>query len=231
MCTTSAVGSIFGASGLRHKPLGVDMKQLLSKSKLLLKNQLPAAVKALRKTHPDLEVWTLDEHRVGLKAILRYVWAKRGQRPTAWVHPRYRWRWVYGFVRPETGETDFWISEYADSFTLEAILPAFAARRNGPVLLVMDRAGWHLSSRIREAMESLSITPMWLPAYSPELQPAERLWPLVDAPLTNRTFDSIEALEGVLSKQCVRLSRQQERIQSLTLYHWWPGGTDRASEP
>jgi transposase len=40
---------------------------------------------------------------------------------------------------------------------------------------------------------------MWLPAYSPELQPAERLWPLVDAPLSNRTFDSIDELEGLLS--------------------------------
>jgi transposase len=176
-------------------------------------------------------VWALDEHRVGLKPILRSVWAKRGKRPIARVWPRYQWRWVYGFVRPETGETDFWISGHADSLTLEAILPAFAARRNGPTVLVLDQAGYHLAGRVREAMEALSITPMWLPAYSPELQPAERLWPLVDAPLSNRTFDSIDELEGLLSEQCVRLCEQTERIQSLTLYHWWPGGTDHEPEP
>lgn len=202
------------------------MKEPLRKSRLLLKNKLPAAAKALREQDPTLEVWALDEHRVGLKAILRYVWAKRGERPTAWVWPRYKWRWVYGFVRPETGETDFWIAEHADSLTLEAILPAFAARRKGPVLLVLDQAGWHLSGRVRETMKDLSITPMWLPAYSPELQPAERLWPLVDAPLANRTFDSIDQLDGTLSEQCVRLTQQPGRIRSLTLYHWWPGGAD-----
>lgn len=27
-----------------------------------------------------------------------------------------------------------------------------------------------------------------LPAYSPELQPVERVWPLVDEPLANRAF-------------------------------------------
>ncbi len=43
-------------------------------------------------------------------------------------------------------------------------------------------------------MDTVPITPMWLPPYSPELQPAERLWPLVDAPIANRTFDSIEEL-------------------------------------
>ena len=171
-------------------------------------------------------MWALDEHRVGLKAILRSVWARRGQRPTAWVWPRYKWRWVYGFVRPETGATDFWISEHADGLTLEAILPAFAARRKGPTVLVLDQAGYHLSGRVREVMRSLSITPMWLPAYSPELQPAERLWPLIDAPLSNRTFVSIDELEGILSEQCVRLAEQPERIRSMTLYHWWPGGAD-----
>ncbi|WP_353738116.1 hypothetical protein [Microcystis sp. M038S2] len=35
----------------------------------------------------------------------------------------------------------------------------------------------------------------FLPAYSPELQPAERLWSLVDEPLVNEYFETIEALE------------------------------------
>lgn len=47
----------------------------------------------------------MDEHRMGLQPILRKVWAKRGQRPVVIVRPRYEWLYVYGFVRPETGET------------------------------------------------------------------------------------------------------------------------------
>ncbi len=50
-----------------------------------------------------LEVWAMDEHRVGLKPIVRRVWAKRGERPVVVVHPRYEWTYVYGFVRPESG--------------------------------------------------------------------------------------------------------------------------------
>lgn len=168
---------------------------------------------------------------MGLKAILRYVWAQRGKRPIAWVHPRYQWRWVYGFVCPETGETEFWIAQHADSLTLESILPAFAARRKGPVLLVLDQAGAHISARAGEAMKRHGINPIWLPAYSPELQPAERLWQLLDAPLANRAFDSIDEMESLLSEQCIRLSNQPERIRALTLYHWWPGGADHQPEP
>lgn len=80
-------------------------------------------------------------------------------------------------------------------------------------------------------MQRHQITPMWLPAYSPELQPAERLWQPLDTPLANRTFDSIGEMEGILSEQCVRLSKQPERIRALTLYHWWPGGADHEPEP
>jgi hypothetical protein len=81
------------------------------KEQTAFKNQPPELTKALREANPALEVWALDEHRVGLKAILRYVWARRGKRPIAWAHPRYQWRcatgcWVYGFVCPETGETE-----------------------------------------------------------------------------------------------------------------------------
>ena len=49
----------------------------------------------------------MDEHRVGLQPILRRVWAPQGQRPTAPVHPRYEWLYVYGFVQPATGAAEF----------------------------------------------------------------------------------------------------------------------------
>ncbi|MBK4723166.1 winged helix-turn-helix domain-containing protein, partial [Azospirillum sp. YIM DDC1] len=42
-------------------------------------------VQALQQENPDtpLEVWAMDEHRVGLKPVLRRVWAPRGCRPGA----------------------------------------------------------------------------------------------------------------------------------------------------
>lgn len=38
----------------------------------------------------------------------------------------------------------------------------------------------------------------FIPAYSPELQPAERLWPIIDEPLANRSFTDLEELEKIL---------------------------------
>ncbi|MDJ0705463.1 MAG: hypothetical protein QNJ46_19460, partial [Leptolyngbyaceae cyanobacterium MO_188.B28] len=62
-----------------------------------------------------------------------------------------------------------------------------------------------------------------MPPYSPELQPAERLWPLVNEPLANQSFKTIAEVEELVYQRCRRLFKQQELIRGLTAYHWWPG--------
>jgi hypothetical protein len=37
----------------------------------------------------------MDEHRVGLKPVIRRVWARKGQRPLIRVQQRYEWLYVY----------------------------------------------------------------------------------------------------------------------------------------
>src|SRR3954471_10216097 len=74
-----------------------------------IKKKLAAVVAEEAAKHPDkpVEVWATDEHRIGLKPILRRVWAPKGQRPIALGHPRYKWLYVTAFVQPISGEV-FW---------------------------------------------------------------------------------------------------------------------------
>ena len=52
---------------------------------------LPSKIKTLKEKNPEAQVdlWFFDEHRVGLKAIIRKVWSPIGQRPTAIVNHGY----------------------------------------------------------------------------------------------------------------------------------------------
>ena len=63
---------------------------------------------------------------------------------------------------------------------------------------------------------------VFLPPYSPELQPAERLWHLTDAPLKNQHFRTLADLQETLAAQCRWLEAQRERVKALTGFHWWP---------
>lgn len=191
----------------------------------LLKNRLAAEV-AQRRQERVVELWAMDEHRVGLKPILRRVWARRGQRPQVVVRPRYEWLYVYGFVCPELGATEFWLAPGVNTETFKLLVEAFLRRRDHAVMLVLDQAGWHVAHEIK-AMEEVGVLELtYLPSHSPELQPAERLWTLVDEPLANEVFESLGELEAALAERCVALTEEGERIRSLTLYHWWPGGAD-----
>jgi hypothetical protein len=65
-----------------------------------------------------------------------------------------------------------------------------------------------------------------LPAYSPELQPAERLWPLLDEVIANQSPENLDELEDLLVYRCQKLMKQPELIKGLTCYHWWPKTRD-----
>lgn len=147
------------------------------------KENLPQLVKQLQEKYPtaEIEVWFFDEHRVGLKPILRKAWSPVGERPIAVVQHRYEWLYVYGFVEPKTGKTYWYLIPRVNTQWLNLVLTTFAsdvgACSQKIILLVQDQAGWHRSAKLNLAT---GIITEFLPPYSPELQPAERLWSLVD---------------------------------------------------
>ena len=172
----------------------------------------------------EIEVWAMDEHRLGLKPIQRRVWAGQAEPPIAAVKWRFQWLWLYGFVHPESGETYWWILPKVNIDLFNRVLADFAQHfgvgKNKRILLVLDQAGWHTSDQV-EVPEGFHL--FFLPPYSPELQPAERLWPLTNEPIGNRSFESLDELEDLLFHRCRRLLQQQNLIRGLTFFHWWPG--------
>jgi transposase len=90
-------------------------------------------------------------------------------------------------VEPATGRTVWNVSNCICKEMFEAILADFAksvgAGAGKRIVLQLDKAGWH-------GPENLTVPDgirlVFQPSHSPELQPAEHLWPLIDEPLVNR---------------------------------------------
>jgi transposase len=170
-----------------------------------------------------VELWAQDEARLGLKPVVRRVWAPRGRRPVARFRRRYEWLYLYGFVHPKTGDL-FWlilptVNAEAFSLALAHFAEEAGAGEDKRILLVLDRAGWHTAGKLA-VPEGIHLE--FLPPRSPELMPAERLWPLANEAVANRLFEDLDGLEEALVKRCVALLEQTELIRSTTLYHWWP---------
>jgi len=86
-------------------------------------------------------------------------------------------------------------------------------------VLVLDRAGWHTSVRLR-VPEHVRL--LFLPPSSPEIPPAEHLWPLANSALINRHFASMEELEEAQFAPCAALQLRPDLIRSTTQFHWRP---------
>jgi transposase len=159
-----------------------------------------------------------------LKPIIRRVWAPKGQRPIALGHPRYKWLYVTAFVQPISGETFWYVSNGVSKPFFAALLALFAreagAGRDRIIGLGLDSAGWHTAPNL---VVPDGIRPVYLPPYSPELQPAEHLWPVLDEPLANHYFATLAELERTVADRCRVLEGDQ--LKPGTNFHWWPKPT------
>lgn len=65
-------------------------------------------------------------------------------------------------------------------------------------ILVMDCAGWHKSKTL---IAPSNIMLVYLPPYSPELNPIERLWQYIkDKLIKNKVYATLDALEKALEE-------------------------------
>jgi transposase len=138
-------------------------------------------------------------------------------------HHRYEWLYVTAFVQPTSGEVFWYISNGVSKPLFEALLALFAreagAGRDRIIVLVLDQAGWHTLPGL-DVPEGIRL--VYLPSYSPELQPTECLWTLVDEPVVNRHFETLEDLERVIDERCLTLDAMPDTIRDHTNFHWWP---------
>ena len=190
-----------------------------------MEKNLHQEVEKVQVEYPDAEVelWCEDEHRIGQHPVPRRIWVEGGYPPILEVNWKRGWSWLYAFVHPQTGETYWWILPYTNTKLFSQVLEDFAEHfgvgKHKRIILAIDQAGWHMSKDL-VIPEGIHLVPM--PPYSPELQPAERLWPLIDEPLANVAFKTLDEVEEVVSLRCQQLLKQQELIRGLTFYHWWP---------
>jgi transposase len=103
--------------------------------------------------------------------------------------------------------------------SLRLFAKSVGAGKDRIIVLAIDNAGWHRANTL-EVPSGIHIE--YLPPYTPELQPAERLWPLANEAVANGSFHSIEDLDHVIGKRCLQLSDQPHTIRDYTNFHWWP---------
>jgi transposase len=177
----------------------------------------------LRRANPGkaVEVWAEDEARLGLKPIARRVWSPKGRRPRSGGRTRYDWLYVYGFARPRTGQTFCAILPRVNAGRMGEALAAFAAHADPTeekaLVVLVDNAGWHVAKRLAVPP---NVVLHFLPPCTPELQPAEPLWPLVREAVVNRSIGRVDRLRAIVRTRLAYLARNPGVVQPVVGFRW-----------
>jgi transposase len=86
------------------------------------------------------------------------------------------------------------------------------------LLIVVEGAPSHRSEKI-EHPENISL--LELPAYSPELDPAERWFLEFRRKLSNMTFESVVVIQETLTRTLMPYWEEPTLLKRLTGYPWW----------
>lgn len=138
-----------------------------------------------------------DEARFGTHSKLGHGWFETGARTPVKVKLGYKNFYIYGCASPITGKNFTLLLPKANTVCMSLYLRELAKEFDGKkIILVVDGAGWHKS---KDLIVPSNIELVYLPPYSPELNPIERLWLYIKkVTIRNRIYETIEDLEEIV---------------------------------
>jgi hypothetical protein len=183
---------------------------------------LPGLIREVADRHPEaerVELWFMDEARVGQKGHLTRVWYQKGARPRGGRQQGFASAHLFGAVCPERGEGVALVLPGVSTAAMDVFLAelARAVPAGTHAALVLDAAGWHISE---DLSVPANLTLIHLPPYSPELNPVERVWGyLRDRWLSHRVLAG--GYEAVVDAACAAwnaLLAEPGRLRALTSF-------------
>ena len=156
-----------------------------------------------------------DEMRLGLRGTTRRVWGRRGTKVRQRLQLTYEWRYLFAAVDGQTGRV-WW--NWVPSMKAEALWPTIAGIQEMGILdgLVWDNAPSHRDGDIAD----LDLAFVGLPPYSPELNPAERLFEEIRRHVEGRVYATLDDKVAEVQDFLEKLDADPTRVRRLCGWDW-----------
>ena len=128
--------------------------------------------------------------------------------------------YLFGAVCPERDAGVALVLPTVSAAAMQAMLDELsqAVSPGAHAVVLMDRAGWHIA---QDLMVPANLTPVFLPAYSPELNAIERVWlDLRERFLSHRLWASYDDILDACCAAWNALLEEAGRIRSLCALDW-----------
>lgn len=156
-----------------------------------------------------------DELRLGLRGTTRRVWGRRGTKVRQRLQLKYEWRYLFAAVDGQAGRV-WW--NWVPSMKADALWPQVAGLQEMDALdgLVWDHAPSHRDADITD----LDLPLIGLPPYSPELNPAERLFEEIRRRVEGRVYATLDDKVAEVQAFLEELDADPPRVRRLCGWEW-----------
>lgn len=171
---------------------------------------------------PDntIELLFYDEAFFRRESTVTRGWYPRGSKTEIQCPMTFEKVGACGAVNPRNGSLYSLTFDGFDSDTfiyyLTWLLGVFKTQKK--IVIVLDNASPHKSHKVKEFVEKNKnrLKLLYLPPYSPDLNPIERVWKNLRYYVThNIYFETLTALENAIINYLKEHARPNERLQSL----------------
>lgn len=162
------------------------------------------------------------------------MWALKGSKPKVKSYPRKDKISYSGFVTPSTGKLfthkPSWFNYETTIESIRSFLAECPAPKDCKYYMVMDNAPWHKKAKrlIKENSNgeysdiNEQVVFVYLPPYSPDLNPIEQVWRVTRREAKhNRFFADAKELEEAIDSYYEMYAEPNEYLKSLCSFHFF----------
>jgi transposase len=179
----------------------------------LEKRGLTAKLQEAGLKEPEVIFWA-DEMRVGLIGSVRRVWASVGVKVVQSVEYKYQSCYLNLAVNALTGKLLWAWTPNMKGESLATVVKDWSVQ--GVAAVVWDGARGHSGT----AYADCSVARIVQPPYSPELNPAERLFEYLRSRVEGIVYNMIENKQQAVERELEKLIAQPELVKSIAGWQW-----------
>lgn len=154
-----------------------------------------------------------DESRFGLKTHVGRCLTARGVKPIVKYQHAYKNTYLYGCFSPINGDSFVYEIEGTTSEIFYKYIDAFSKYKPTEFkIIIIDNAGFHSLSKYQVPENIVLVR---IPPYSPELNPAEKIWGYIKQYYKNRVFENLENVKTWLHN-FIRTKLSNEKVLNIT---------------
>jgi transposase len=148
-----------------------------------------------------------DESRFGLFTKAGKTLTAKGVKPKCKFQQVFLSTYLFGAFSPINGDNFLLDLPYCSGETFQIFLDRFSKHKKSELkVVVLDNGAFHKAKKL---VIPDNIILLFLPPYSPELNPAEKIWAKFKRQFAGEFFKTLDDLQNFTSKLCKKLKKNE----------------------